>query len=530
MTASHTSPFIHASAGRIVDRDDRPLRLRGVGLGNWLVPEGYMWGFGDSMSSPTQIEARILSLVGEDRAAQFWQRFRDAFITSDDVHLIADWGFDHVRLPMNGRDLITPDGEFLEEGFARVKDLVEWCRDAGLYVLLDLHAAPGGQTGTNIDDSVHNRPALFEHEHYRCMTIELWRELARRYRNDPMIMGYDLLNEPLPNAWADRYPDRLVTFYQRLTGAVRAVDPAHMLVYEGTRWATDFSVFDQVWDPNSVLQFHRYWCAPTPASIQPFLDARQRLGLPIFMGEGGENTAAWTYAAHRLYERYNTGWNLWTWKKLGTVTSPLSATPPDRWGLIADPSSLPDPDIAWDILEEFLEAIPASRCVRREGLVSAAFGRAPLDLPAWAGRQGGTRAEAPVAGAPSSTDVTCNGQDYSHREELSETIWHHPRGEDYGPEESAPISLSIGDELVFDFESRPGGWDTETSPRREHLEGKDQEGEREPGSLTVRWMPCLTTDQAIGPDESTTAGALVLHAEAGTAVTEVRVYSDHSQE
>ena len=126
--------FVHARGDTLVDGEGLPLVLRGVGLGNWLLPEGYMWKFGDDMSSPRQIEEHIEHLVGSDRAHLFWQRFRDVFITEADISRIAELGHDHVRLPLNSRYLITDDGTFLEEGFQRIDDLISWCERHEIWV------------------------------------------------------------------------------------------------------------------------------------------------------------------------------------------------------------------------------------------------------------------------------------------------------------------------------------------------------------------------------------------------------------
>ena len=104
------------------------------------------------------------------------------------------------------------------------------------------------------------------------------------------VMGYDLLNEPLPNEWQHTYGDELALSYD-LTAAIRAIDPDHLIMYEGSHWATNWEIFTEVWDDNSLLQFHRYWLSPDRASIAPYLETRDRLGLPIYMGEGGENTS-----------------------------------------------------------------------------------------------------------------------------------------------------------------------------------------------------------------------------------------------
>ncbi|NTW42002.1 MAG: endoglucanase, partial [Cellulomonadaceae bacterium] len=116
--------FVHADRGRIVGPDGVPLRLRGMGLGNWLLPEGYMWLFGDDAAAPRQIEALVADLLGREDAERFWRTFRDRFISRHDVEQIALEGFDHVRLPINWRVLMTDDGASRPEGFALVDRLV----------------------------------------------------------------------------------------------------------------------------------------------------------------------------------------------------------------------------------------------------------------------------------------------------------------------------------------------------------------------------------------------------------------------
>jgi aryl-phospho-beta-D-glucosidase BglC (GH1 family) len=173
--------FVHAEAGRLLDGRNEPVLLRGVGLGNWLLPEGYMWKFdAASVQSPRQIEALVSDLVGQARADIFWSEFRDRFIAEADIAQIAVEGMNHVRLPINARGVMDDDGALLPEGLAPIDRLIGWCRAHGLWVVLDLHGAPGGQTGTNIDDSPNGVPELFTDSRYREQTIALWEALARR--------------------------------------------------------------------------------------------------------------------------------------------------------------------------------------------------------------------------------------------------------------------------------------------------------------------------------------------------------------
>ena len=160
-----------------------------------------MWLFGDEQSSPRLIEARIQALVGPARAAEFWHRFVQAFITEADFAMIAEMGFDHVRLPINSRGIIDERGAFHEDGLEVIDRAVEWSERHGLRILLDLHGAPGGQTGANIDDAENGKPELFMDSRNRTLTVTIWRELASRYRDSETVLGYDLLNEPLPDEW-----------------------------------------------------------------------------------------------------------------------------------------------------------------------------------------------------------------------------------------------------------------------------------------------------------------------------------------
>lgn len=433
--------FVRAEGTQLVD-DDGPLLLRGVGLGNWLLAEGYMWGFGDELSSPRQIERRISDLVGDESAEVFWRRFRDSFITEADLATIADLGFDHVRLPINARGVMDEDGRFRADGFELIERAVRWCERHGLRILLDLHGAPGGQTGTNIDDSPNRMPELFMSARYRAQTVELWRELARRYRDREAVLGYDLLNEPLPNEWQHRYNDELVDVYRELTAAIREIDDRHLLMYEGSHWATNPEPLRARFDDNQAVQFHRYWCAPDESSIADFLQLRDELGVPIYMGEGGENTPGWIYAATRLYERHGIGWNFWPWKKLDTLTSPRSIRRPEGWAQIGDPDARPGAATAQGILDAFLDAIPLDECDERTAVLDALFARPELLLPAWTGVR--DAAETPIV------ELTPAA--------VPESIWNHTAGRPYAHDEYLPVELGPGSRLAFDFSSRPTSW------------------------------------------------------------------------
>jgi len=449
--------FLSAVDGRLVDATGAPVLLRGVGLGNWLLPEGYMWTFEPpGPQSPREIEALLDDLVSRERAGRFWAGFRRLFITDADLARIAAEGLNHVRLPINARVVQADDGSLRPDGIALVDWLIERCRAHGLWVVLDLHGAPGGQTGTNIDDSPRGRPELFEDRRYQELTVALWRELARRYRDEPVVAGYDLLNEPLPNEYQHTYREQLVALYQELTTAIRAEDPQHLIIYEGTHWASNWEIFTEVWDARSVLQFHRYWSPPDRPGIARYLEVRDRLGLPIYMGEGGENNLDWLQTAFQLYEDEQISWNFWPWKKIETFTSPCSIVAPSGWSSIVDYAAgkgpRPDSDEAWGTLTDLVGALDIERCVYRPEVLNAILRRPPLRLPASGfsfrgeGRSYHTTGARPHAGfrADDRVSIVHTG------EREAQLHFEHTRGNARADDDRLLVRLEPGDWLSYD--------------------------------------------------------------------------------
>ncbi len=380
--------FLKARDQKIYDGNGKEIVLRGVGLGNWLLPEGYMWKFYTKCDRPRRIEALILDLVGEARAQEFWEIFRDTFITEADIEKIAREGYNSIRLPINYRIIQDEKGELIEKGIAYVDRAIEWCAKYNIYVVLDLHGAPGGQTGTNIDDSLSDLPELFVDEKNRSLTIKLWTDLAKRYCDEVIVAGYDLLNEPLPN-WFSAYNEEVMPLYQEITRAIRAVDSHHMIILEGVHWSTDWSIFECLeggsFDDNYMLEFHKYWSNPDTESILPYLEKRKLLNVPIFMGEGGENNKPWYCGVFQMYEDLNISWNFWTWKKLDTNNSPCSIILPQDWELILSYISegiKPDEETSWRILKEYLYNIQFKNCQYRDEVVDSMFRRIPVKIPA----------------------------------------------------------------------------------------------------------------------------------------------------
>jgi endoglucanase len=330
--------FVHTQGREIVDGRGRPLLLRGTNLGNWLVPEGYMWHLNEGgPESPREIESLVTELVGPQRAREFWHSYRDGYITESDIHFIKQCGFNSIRVPLHYKFFETDDAE----GFRLLDRVIKWAHQEDLYIILDMHAAPGGQTGKNIDDS-DGYPWLFSDASAQEHTVAIWQRLARHYRNDTTVLGYDLLNEPVPN-----YPrlgplnDAVEPLYKRLATAIRQVDTHHILILGGSEWDGNFSIFGPPFDKNVVYTFHRYHAAAEQSTVQKYVDFREKNNVPIWLGESGENSDEWIAKFVSVLEKNNIGWAFWPYKKMQATTSVVSFAAPEGWDSIVQFSKLP---------------------------------------------------------------------------------------------------------------------------------------------------------------------------------------------
>ena len=183
------SQYFHTKGSEIISPDGKPFLIRGTNLGNWLVPEGYMFKL-QSVNSPRLIDQAFTELVGPSEMKDFWTRFQDNYISSSDIQYLKGIGTNSIRVPFNYRLFTNEDylgRNDSTRGFQLLDRLVNWCRKEKLYIILDMHCAPGGQTGDNIDDG-DGYPFLFDSEENQQQTIRIWKKIASHYANETIIM------------------------------------------------------------------------------------------------------------------------------------------------------------------------------------------------------------------------------------------------------------------------------------------------------------------------------------------------------
>lgn len=327
--------FLKVDGQKIVDEKGNYVVLKGLGLGGWMLQEGYMLKTASFAGPQYQIKAKIAELIGEDGMNEFYAAYLKNGVTKKDIDALAKMGFNSVRLPMHynlytlpiEKEPVKGKNTWLEQGFKMTDDLLKWCADNKMYLILDLHGAPGGQgNDVNISDNDKSKPNLWDSVDNQNKTIELWKKLAERYKDEPWIGGYDLINEPNinftgtnPNGTDEQSNAPLWKLQNDITKEIRKIDKKHIIFLEGNGWGNNYNGLTAIEDNNTALSFHKYWTNNDTAAIQGILDLRQKFNVPIWLGETGENSNVWFTELNQLLDKNNIGYAYWPMKKIDNI-------------------------------------------------------------------------------------------------------------------------------------------------------------------------------------------------------------------
>lgn len=331
------SPFYRVEGSRIVSPKGEAIMMRGVNVGGWLMMEGYF------MHAPNLAAAKFkkefAAALGPKALVEFEKSFHDNFITEEDFLSISSSGFNSVRLPFHHGLIEKKPYRYDPAGLAYLDRVIAWGKKYGLAIMLDLHAAPGAQNHDWHSDS-EGKAGLWTSPTFQQRTIALWGFLADRYRDNPAVLGYDLLNEAVvPQG------KTLADFYRKLIKAIRKADRNHIIFVEGNRWAQDVSPLDAIEDDNMAISIHFYEPIEMTFNFIPFLryplgagvdqwdrsKMKKRLeeyalyaarrNRPVHVGEFGVNYRQGFYGEDlyvrdvvALFKELGFHWNYWTYK------------------------------------------------------------------------------------------------------------------------------------------------------------------------------------------------------------------------
>ena len=352
--------WIQTSGGQFVDAAEQPVILRGCNLGNWLLLEMWMLAI-DELAFPDQhtFEANLTERFGEDGKHRLMELYRASWITPRDFDLIRSFGFNVVRVPFDHRLVENPSqlGTCREDGLAWLDRALEMAETAGVHVILDMHGVPGGQSIDHPTGRIgQNR--LWSDPDCVARTVSLWRAIAARYADRPVVAGYDVINEPFGDMQADVRPQLRVIF-ETIYRAIREVDERHVIFAPAPLWGghgfygnphengwTNVAFTEHhypgIFGSTPTLRTHGRFIHRTIPEKQAELRAVQTPMLigewnPVFERLGGGDLV------RRYFDEYaRLGWaaTIWSYKLLDREGGAID----DNWHLVSNAQPLESPD------------------------------------------------------------------------------------------------------------------------------------------------------------------------------------------
>ncbi len=308
--------FFQRKGNEIIHPDGKPFKIKGVNVSCWLYQENYVIGGAQTAQKVTA--ARVSGLLGKQAYQQHIKNMMDSFLLAEDIELMKRMGINCVRL---GFDAELFDDEKSKAWFFNSIDrLLPVFRANDIAVLPIMMVPPKAPDKLWCTGYVKGDTMLWDSPYAKKRTIEIWAEIAKHYKNERMILGYDLIGEP---AIKKNREKELIDFYKDISTAIRAHDPNHMIVYEGNNYAIDLKVlatYDDMLDKNGCYSFHLYtWLGLKMKNHLPkFMENARLRNRPVFCGEWGINRISTIKNQVDLMngEKDMNGWIVYMWKAL----------------------------------------------------------------------------------------------------------------------------------------------------------------------------------------------------------------------
>jgi endoglucanase len=404
---------------QIVTASGNPLALRGTCVGGWMNMENFINGYPGDEGGTRWVMAQAL---GPAKAEFFFDRLLDYFLAEEDIRFMKDCGATVVRLPVNYRHFERDDAPFqyLEKGFARLDRALAWCAKHGLYVIIDLHAVQGWQNTDWHCDNPSRQTLFWTQKQFQDRFVAMWEEFARRYKGNPTIAGYNVMNEPVTNAPFGRFTnsytpnwDIINQVYRRVVSAIRAIDPDHIIFLEGDYFSSRFAGFEPPFAENLVYSSHNYTASGFGPGSYPgtfdgvywdrqkqeeiFLNHEgtrftQAHKVPLWVGEFG---SAYNGPAQEqedrlqalddqldIFGQHQAHWTTWTYKDVG-VMGWVTLPPETEYMRVIAPALKAKYDLYSDFWMRWLPLTPVAQEVEKlAGMIENTITNGAVDQPA----------------------------------------------------------------------------------------------------------------------------------------------------
>ena len=258
------------------------VNLKGCNLGNWLMLEMWMLSYADKGIADQHEFIKILQdRFGMEEAESMMDIYRTNWIQENDFDIIKSFGMNTVRLPFDYKILMKSDNkpfQLKNDAWVWIDKAIEMAKEKDMYVILDMHGAPGRQSGMDHSGQVgYNK--LFTTKPYQEQTVWLWEQISDRYKNNPVVAAYDILNEP----WGGT-KNQLKSVIVKCYTTIRKNGDNHIIIFPGYYDGIDFyKNIRSIPLDNVIYTAHFYpgffgWGSPTKHVHAEFLQQ----GLPIW--------------------------------------------------------------------------------------------------------------------------------------------------------------------------------------------------------------------------------------------------------
>ena len=298
--------------------------LRGTNIGNLFVQESWMSST-DARDQKT-INENLENRFGRDKKNALIEQYESSYFTSEDILKLKELGMSVIRVPFTYMNFYEKNDQgqwkLKPNAFTRLDWIIEQCSEQGIYTILDLHGAFGSQNGQDHSGEVIDKVedvTFYKDHNLKYLTLELWKEVAIRYRKNPAVAGYDILNEPGEKAGTTK--EYHWDYYNQIYKIIRAVDPDHIIIMEACWTALDLPQPSKYGWQNVVYEFHHYvWNGEKSVTMQKLLAnllvaSLKIFKVPIYIGEFTffELPEAWSYVLN-LFNVNGYHYTSWSYK------------------------------------------------------------------------------------------------------------------------------------------------------------------------------------------------------------------------
>lgn len=325
--ASGNSRFLRVENGKIVNEKGKEVVLKGVNLGGWLIQESWMCPVSGNDREWANLDTVELleSRFSEEQVQNLFNTYQDNWITENDIKKISEMGCNVIRVPFWYRNFMKDEqGTWIDEnldenpGFKKLDWVIAQAEKYDMYVILDMHGCPGGQSMDHCCGTLcQNR--LYTDEVCQRTMEKLWVAIASRYQGNATVAAYDIMNEPQNNGgyvgensydpWQSESWELSNAIYDKMITAIRAVDSEHIITVEGIWRLSNLPKPQDMGWTNMMYQLHLYdneddfrvWA-------EDLAEKAKEYGVAAYIGEF-QNLLGLA-----ICDENNISWTTWTYK------------------------------------------------------------------------------------------------------------------------------------------------------------------------------------------------------------------------